>query len=413
MCRVGAAILVLVLALAMGTPAFALIGTLDTVPAATLLVPYFQVDLNDPNGVTTLLSINNASAGAILAHVTVWSDLSRPTLAFDVYLTGYDVYTLNLRDLFTTGVLPATSTTVSPQGAFSSPDVNFPGCAGQLPLPPLAPEQLAHIRAAHTGQPSAIFGGQCSGVDFGDNVARGYITVDTVGACSILHPGSPGYFGPGGIAVNHNVLWGDFFYVDSANNFAQGENLVQIEAAPAGFFVPGDYTFYGRYVAFTAVDQREGLATTWAARFLNGGVFDGGTNLVVWRDSKSSNTNPFSCALVAPPPFPLSHTQIVAFDEQENPDIPEPPTFFPPVPDPQPIIPWEANLVTVGGPDLPVAFTFGWLYLNLNTSTGSVVDPFTQNYVAAIHSAAGRFSVGLSGLALDNVTNPNTAIIGP
>ena len=31
-------------------------------PAATLLYPYFEVDLNDPQGQTTLISINNASA---------------------------------------------------------------------------------------------------------------------------------------------------------------------------------------------------------------------------------------------------------------------------------------------------------------------------------------------------------------
>src|SRR5687767_3734241 len=72
-------------------PAHARIGTIDQVPAATLLLPYFEVDLDNPTGVTTLLSINNASATAILAHVVLWTDLSVPTLAFDVYLTGFDV----------------------------------------------------------------------------------------------------------------------------------------------------------------------------------------------------------------------------------------------------------------------------------------------------------------------------------
>ena len=44
-------------------------------------------------------SINNASATAVLAHVTVWSDWSVPVLDFDVYLTGYDVQTINLREV--------------------------------------------------------------------------------------------------------------------------------------------------------------------------------------------------------------------------------------------------------------------------------------------------------------------------
>jgi len=40
--------------------AFAEICSLDKAPAATLLLPYFEVDLDNPNGQTTLFSINNA-----------------------------------------------------------------------------------------------------------------------------------------------------------------------------------------------------------------------------------------------------------------------------------------------------------------------------------------------------------------
>ena len=88
--------------------AVAEIGTIDDVPAATLLLPYFEVDLNSANGVTTLFSINNASASAAVAHVTVWTDLSVPVLDFDVYLTGYDVQTINMRDILN-GILPRTA----------------------------------------------------------------------------------------------------------------------------------------------------------------------------------------------------------------------------------------------------------------------------------------------------------------
>ena len=62
-------LLVACLLAVLAAPAFAVIGTVDDVPAATLLLPYFEVDLDDPNGVTTLMSINNASATAVLAHV--------------------------------------------------------------------------------------------------------------------------------------------------------------------------------------------------------------------------------------------------------------------------------------------------------------------------------------------------------
>ncbi len=36
-------------------------------PAATLLLPYFEVDIADPNGVDTFFSINNAEPFSVLA----------------------------------------------------------------------------------------------------------------------------------------------------------------------------------------------------------------------------------------------------------------------------------------------------------------------------------------------------------
>src|SRR6187549_2594512 len=101
--------LALVSLLGLGGQAFAVIGTIDDVPAATLLLPYFEVDLNSTSGVNTLFSINNASASAALAHVTVWSDQSIPVLDFDVYLTGYDIQTISLREVLQNGNLPRTA----------------------------------------------------------------------------------------------------------------------------------------------------------------------------------------------------------------------------------------------------------------------------------------------------------------
>ncbi|HSF39641.1 MAG TPA: hypothetical protein VLT87_07605, partial [Thermoanaerobaculia bacterium] len=106
--------------LALGGSAIAEIGTIDDVPAATLLVPYFEVDLDDPNGVTTLFSVNNASASAVVAHITFWTDKSIPTLDFDVYLTGFDVQTINVRDIFN-GILPRTAERSLDSGDASSP----------------------------------------------------------------------------------------------------------------------------------------------------------------------------------------------------------------------------------------------------------------------------------------------------
>ena len=98
-----------VAALLAAPPARGATCTVDPVPAATLLLPYFEVDLADPNGLTTLFSVNNATPQALVAHAVVWSDWAVPVFGFDVYLTGYDVQTLNLRDLLVDGALPRTA----------------------------------------------------------------------------------------------------------------------------------------------------------------------------------------------------------------------------------------------------------------------------------------------------------------
>ena len=387
--------------------------TIDDVPAATLLLPYFEVDLDDPAGVTTLFSVNNASATAVLAHVVVWSDLSVPVLDFNIYLTGYDVQSINMRDILA-GSLPQTASagqdpgdTISPQGDFSQ-DINFASCSGQLPPPQLNANFIAHLENSLTGVGSSLFGGLCAGVNHGDNIARGYVTVDTVNNCTLRFPGDAGYFT--GDITFQNVLWGDYFYVNSAENFAQGETLVHVQADPTAFMA-GDYTFYGRYNAWTALDGREPLATTFATRYLDGGAFDGGTTLLVWRDSKT-DVDPFTCGTL-PSPFPLSQNQIVIFDEEENPDVPTTTPVSPQPPGESLIpFPWETQRTKVNGPDFPVPFEFGWLYLNLNTSTGAAVDPYSQNWVTTEMDASGRFSVGFDAIQLDSVCTSIDALIG-
>jgi hypothetical protein len=373
------------------------IGRLDPTPAASLLLPYFEVDLDDPGGVDTIVWLRNAVPQAALVHVTLWTDLAIPTLDFDIYLTGYDVQAFVLRDLFN-GIVPATadadsdpSDVISPQGPLSG-DITFPNCTS-LPYPPLPASLINHIRASHTGNFSNIYGG-CSGVDHGDLIARGFVTFDNVNACNLLFPSSPGYFGPGGVASQENVLWGDYYIVEPGNNLLFGDSLVHLEAAP-GAFIPGDYTFYSRYVAFTGVDEREPLATTWAAGYATGGSW--ATDLICWRDAGTTPTGSggtFSCGGL-PTPYPLGHAEVLAFDEQEM------------VQDLSAAVacPWAAQRVAVGGPDLPVGFSFGWLSLDLNTSTGAPLDPIHQAYVAVI-STNGIRQLGHHALPLDSALAP-------
>jgi len=52
------------------------------------------------NGRTTIITIQAATPTATLAHVVLWTDLGIPIYSFDVYLTGYDMQAINLRDVF-------------------------------------------------------------------------------------------------------------------------------------------------------------------------------------------------------------------------------------------------------------------------------------------------------------------------
>jgi hypothetical protein len=394
-------------------PARAVICTIDEVPAATLLLPYFEVDVANQWRANTLFSINNASASAVLAHVVVWSDLSVPVLDFNLYLTGYDVQTISLYDVLN-GRLPQTASagqdpgdTISPRGDFSQ-DINFASCTGFLPTPTLRADFVDHLRLALTGQPSPTFlGGRCAGRNFGDNIARGYVTVDTVNNCTLRFPGDSGYF------VNdvtfQNVLWGDFFLVQELQNLADGNPLVHIEASLTNpeTSTPGQYTFYGRYVGWNATDHREPLSTSFAARYVTKGTFDAGTSLLVWRDSKV-NQGAFVCS-TPPVWYPLGQEGLVIFDEQEQPMTT---TAFPVSPQPQEqgLIPFpaETQRVQVGGLDLPVPFDFGWLYLDLNTTVAPAgpvppEDPAAaQAWVVVTMSAQGRFSVGFDAIQLDS-----------
>ncbi len=383
----------------------------DSPPAATLLLPYFEVDLSRADGVTTMFSIGNATSSATLAHVTLWTDLGVPTLTFDVYLTGWDIETLNVRDLFN-GSLPRTASdgqdptdTLSPQGQYSQ-DIQFASCQNILPHSAIPANFLAHLRAAHTGGSSAILNG-CSGRALGDNRARGYVTIDAVNQCSWSFPSDPGYFGPGGIASSANVLFGDFFLVDSPQNAARGDELVRLEAFP-GRFRPNDATFYGRFkhggsTNYQAVDDREPLPTAWATRYLQGGVFDGGSSFVVWRDP-GVQTAAFPCSS---PLETSAFEDLQVFDEEEDVELPLscpilcPPNIrrvnFPAVAQRVGIEDVAIDSGFSGG--LPITFPFGWMRMDFFHFNG-LVDR-AQAWVGAELEAAGRFSLGTVATPLD------------
>jgi hypothetical protein len=421
-----AAVISFIFLVALGGRAFAGVEIVSDQPSASLLLPYFEVNLDHTLTANTLMTINNASATAILAHVVIWSDLSVPSLGFEVYLTGYDAYTLNLGDLIVRGRMPQTASAgqdptdkISPKGPLSQ-DINFASCNGILPYgkPAVTGVQLKGLQDALSGKPSANFGGLCASVDHGDRVARGYVTVDTVNNCTRRFPGDVGYFGAGGTgdATNQNVMWGDAMYVNRASGKAFAQPLVHILASASNPLTStsGNYTFYGRYDAFTAVDNRQPLATNFAARFINSTspdgarYFSGGTSMIVWRDSKVAQ-GPFTCSS-APTWRPLGQEGIVIFDEQEHPQTAAAPAN---------LFPAETQRIKVGGSAFPTSFDAGWMFLDLNTTVAAAgsnppVDPAAaQAWVSTVYdnNAAGNtYRVGVRATQLDSASSASHVV---
>ena len=172
----------------------------------------------------------------------------------------------------------------------------FPSCGTLATDVPLPTVDAAHLKAWHTGVASPQTGTCAGSVPSAPGLAVGYVTVDAVNRCSTSNPSSAGYFAAGGtgVASNENVLMGDVFWVNAAEDFSQGDVAVHLRADAAAFG-SGAYTFYGRLVGGTGVDARQPLGRKYGARYLQGGGFDAGTRLMVWRDPKSSSVSPLTC----------------------------------------------------------------------------------------------------------------------
>ncbi|MFN7942708.1 MAG: hypothetical protein U0X73_14065 [Thermoanaerobaculia bacterium] len=456
--------------LVLGGSAIADICTIDATPAATLLLPYFEVDIDNANGVDTFFSINNASASSVLTHVTIYTDMSVEALDFNVYLTGYDVQTIGVGQIVRDGILPVTgdANAYSPRGPFSDPHPGsqnaidgYPTCNSLFPYvnPQLETEvpgidgytYLDHLQAILTGGPSELYDGRCGGFDHGDNIARGYILTDVVNDCTLLNPCDAGYFRPGPagqVGEYDNVIWGDWYMINYGQFQAEGDTLVHIEAvdpldqvglaeiANGSFYQRCEFETFGPAFipGYVYSDYREPLATTYATRFYQNAAFDGGTNLLVWRDSIISpaqfpslgdfGDQGFDCN-IGPLWYPLTEHQVVSFDEEENTEITICPISPCPTGNISSLFKLEAQRFDVA--DLELSFESGWLYLNLNQETnplyyvnvlcgsyGQYCAPYAaQAWVQSVHSAEGRYSVGLPAIQLDSFCDGTSVTLGP
>lgn len=368
-------------------------------PSATILVPYFEVDLTNATGRNTLISVNNSAPSPVLTRMTLWTDWGIPTMAFDIYLTGYDVQTISLRDVFA-GNIPSTGPSVSPRGSLSQAGSPFAGCGGDVSSAAHANLNApAFLRAAHSGRPLPNMQPELcvASVHMPAHVVTGYVTVDAVNHCSPASlgtnantPADPAYFvhGGQGVASDANVLWGDVFIVEPQSNQAFSMPALSIVADP-DFFTGGDYTFYGSFSEFDGRDDRMPLSSMYYVRYFNGGPFAGGTNLMVWRDNRVMTPAALPCG--TSPQVP-GEEQLVAFDEQENASVVTNSNAFP----------LSTQKVAVGSTAVPAKFDFGWLMLDLWHADGT----HAQGWVGSMLSGgAGRFAAGHEALRADDLCN--------
>lgn len=378
------------------------IGTIDKVPGATLLFPHFEVDTGNTQGNNTIITIQNTSATAIVGNVTLWTDQGIPTTNFVIYFTGYDQETIDLRRLFVDRLVPRTATdgqdpadTISPQGILSQ-DINFASC-NQIEFLPDGQEGRfgPELIAAHTGQPApAYFGStsQCGSRNYGDRIARGYITVDTVNACTLSRPGRLGYFisGGAGIATLQNVMTGEYVLFDANNRRTVAESAVAIEASPDSPLTTGGApTFYRGIAGAPSADNREPLPTAWAARFAGAR-----TSFDFWREPSTgagagTAAAPYPCGGAGPGHG--TQNAVTAYDASGT-------VLAQPTGD---LFPGFAG--TTAGSALGLNASLGWVFVNLNAGANFKQSWLNVRQVPASAAPGAPYGYATEAIQLGNL----------
>ncbi len=389
---------------------------ISTSPAATLLLPRFEVEVDKPSNdaINTIFSIINTSRSPQIARVTIWTDQGYPALWFNVFLTGYDVQPISLYDVLVSGVIPDTGTkaAVGPKSAPNDSNtrlISTEGCLqGNVNLPP---SLLADIRSMLT---TGVAKGKECKVGTAHATAIGYVTVDVVNSCSLLSPLDISYYSQ--LLLFDNVLTGDYELINpdkNLGNYAGGNPFVHLKAIPEGGTAqsavsPLPYTFYDRYTPTGArrVDRRQPLPSVFAARFIQGGTTAFSTDYVIWREGTMSATQ--DCAAASNATVPV--TAVVRFDEDENPTSTAPAVSQ--------SMPLTSSLSTASPffPPLVGLGVSGWMFLNLDNRLGAQEkSPYSsnrasQNWVLISMRAEGRYGVAYDATAMHNGCTPAQAV---
>lgn len=348
-------------------------------PAASLLIPYFEVDLDQPAGRTTLLAVTNTSSDqSSIARLVLWTDWGLPTLAMDLSLGPRAIGTLNLRDLFA-GKLAGD------------------GSATLIRPETLDAATLQSLRAKHTGVADPA-GGLCwSSPRSDETLATGYVTIDLIerSSRSVVFQSDFAYFrGPDPLASTDNRLTGDFFFVDSSETFAQGFEAAHLVARPERFAGGNGPSFYGAFVDGSGADARLPLSTHHRARFFVGSPAAAGTSLVVWLDDGRGAAAPQPCG--GGPPWSQ-----IGIPDLDLDGVDESGVGFKTFVRENPL---RTQLLVVGA-DIPVPVTSGELDIRTQVRDALGAPPnfeAMQGWVAPIMSAFGQYSVGWNATRMDD-----------
>jgi hypothetical protein len=344
---------------AIASSATAITCTLDQRPGATLLVPYFQVSIDPATGAVvgsgdlsrdTILTIGNASAAPMVAHVSVYDRFSSIVLDFNVALTGFDIQSMAMSQIIT-GHLPVTLNSSGDDVCQRAGGAVYPSSDGFLRVSPTGPTNVPATNQDNTNGTTNYSGTffsvtEALATDCNDNVealAIGYLVVDHANYCNLSDPTDPNYFIDDAIGMENN-LFGEVIFTSGNGLPTYGISTVNLEAdvtlgAATEIWAGGGAvarTFYARYLDLSSEtvctncgsgnpdtdldisapwdegfgDQREPLGLRWAARWFDlssTGIIT--TNYMVWRASSSFSGN---CSVDEP----LS--TLTFFDEDEN-----------------------------------------------------------------------------------------------
>jgi hypothetical protein len=395
-------------------------------PAATLLFPYFEVDLTSRVGETAIFTVTNVGPEEQIAHVTLWTNRAYPVIGFNIYLTGYDVQSIDLRDVLMGRLGPSRGSGLPYPGELSRSNraLNTSAC-DELPsqLSPAAVQRM-HLAFINGTVPATGDTPACSGVSTApkNGLIVGYATIDVVGSCTTLLPTETAYYTE---AIRYdNVLVGEYQQLNRSQNFAQGGPLVHIRAIRGSDGKTNLLdTFYARFQSAAApkLDARQPLPSTFAARWVHGGNAALETTFKIWRQGLTGAGAPcdkYKCNAK------LQVTEFATFDDEEN--------GVGRAPEAGPVCtPIELDFITSAAlradssdreffPQIDNGALSGWIYMNLTPES----EEFTrQAWVVTSMRAQGRYSVDSDALALGNgcsphallteVDNSGNAVLGP